>query len=148
METFDTVVALIGLFCFPITMVIRGFRASRSVLVYALLVATIVSIVWSYLDSRPSSNIRYGGLSYAAVLALSTYLYFTPRPDVARTSSTSEHAVGNFMKENARYLIIGAAIVLFGLIYACSHRYRAISDKSHERIVILDSWTGEVKTKF
>src|SRR5438132_710431 len=111
METFDTVLMLTGLLCFPIIMIVRGFRSSRRALVYALLVATIVSIVWGYLDSRASYNIRYGGLSYAAVLALSAYVYFTPRPGVARTSSTSEHAVGNLMKENARYLIIGVSIV-------------------------------------
>lgn len=151
METFTAVVALTGLYCFPITMIICGIRRSqsrRSVLAYTLLVAMVVSIVWIYFDSKPSSAIRYGALSYAAVMALSAYLYFTRRASDVRAVSMNETTVGKFTRENARYLIIATAILLFGLLYACSHRYQAISDKSLQRILILDRWTGEVKTKY
>lgn len=41
------------------------------------------------------------------------------------------------MKENARYAIIGLALIIAVSIYACSGRYYSIGNR-----IILDRWTG------
>ena len=50
--------------------------------------------------------------------------------------------------ENARYFIVASALVVVGvgLIYARSSRDQAIWDKLRDRVLILDRWTGDVKT--
>jgi len=151
MEIFTLVVALTGLYCFPVAMIVRTIRGSRSldkILASILSVVTLISLVWNYLDSKPSSQTRYGAFGYAAVFALSTYLYFMSAAKNGAADSSAGTTAGEFVRENARYLIIGTAILLFAFLYACSHRYEVISDKSQRRVFTLDHWTGEVKTQY
>jgi hypothetical protein len=147
MASFTAIIVLIGLFCFPITVIVRGLRSGR-LLVYVLLALVIISVFWGYLDSLPSSGTRYSALSYAAALALSAYLYFRSISESRRTSFMNGQVVGSVIRENARHLIIAAAVAVAGFIYAYSNRYQAIFDKSRDRVLILDRWTGDVKTKY
>jgi hypothetical protein len=51
------------------------------------------------------------------------------------------------LRENFRYLILGAAIILAMGLYSCSTRYEVTFDKQFSRTIVVDRWTGEVTVR-
>jgi hypothetical protein len=99
---------LCGLFCFPVTMVIREWRV-RPVWAVGLLFAIVGSVAWVLYDAQPSSGARYSALGYAAILLVSAYLYFTSPDQVASTVAAGRSMLGT-VRENSHWFVIGIAI--------------------------------------
>jgi hypothetical protein len=148
MESLGFPIMLCGLFCFPATIVIREWRV-RPVWALGLVFAIVGSVAWVLYDSQPSSSTRYSPLGYAAVLLVSTYLYFTSPKHVASTIEIGGSLLGA-VRENARWFVIGIAVLFAATIYACENRYQLVPEKGNFQspyVKVLDRWTGEVMKK-